>query len=237
MTLAPLFFDLDHTLWDFETNSRLALGQGFSDLELTSLGVEDLSTWIRHYEAANDHCWAEFRAGRMDKATLRGKRFELALEACLAACPEGLPAQLGEHYLAHSPYQKALIPGTMEVLQALQDRGHRMWVLTNGFDEVQHLKMDNCNLTPFFEGVYTSDALEVKKPNPQAYHFAAERAGLSAREFESVVMVGDSLESDVLGAQEVGWRGVHFAPLGERHPEAWRTIQSLPELLELELKG
>jgi putative hydrolase of the HAD superfamily len=237
MTLAPLFFDLDHTLWDFETNSRLALGQGFSDLELTSLGVEDLSTWIRHYEAANDHCWAEFRAGRMDKLTLRGKRFELALEACLARCPEGLPARLGEHYLAHSPCQKALIPGTMEVLQALQDRGHRMWVLTNGFDEVQHLKMDNCNLTPFFQEVYTSDALEVKKPNPQAYRFAAERAGLSAEEFESVVMIGDSLESDVLGAQEVGWRGVHFASSGERHPEAWRTIQSLPQLLELELKG
>tara|TARA_B000000565_G_C23648896_1_gene325784 strand:- start:403 stop:741 length:339 start_codon:yes stop_codon:yes gene_type:complete len=112
-----------------------------------------------------------------------------------------------------------------------------MWVLTNGFDEVQHLKMDNCNLTPFFEGVYTSDALEVKKPNPQAYRLAAQRAGLSATKFESVVMVGDSLESDILGAQEVGWRGVHFAPSGERHPEAWRTVQSLPELLELELKA
>ena len=86
MTLAPLFFDLDHTLWDFETNSRLALEQGFKDLDLASLGVADLPTWIRHYEAANDHCWAEFRAGRMDKATLRGRRFELALEACGAAC-------------------------------------------------------------------------------------------------------------------------------------------------------
>ena len=173
----------------------------------------------------------------MDKATLRGRRFELALNACGASCPEGLPLRMGEHYLAHSPYEKALIPGTLEVLAALQVRGHRMWVLTNGFDEVQHLKMDNCNLTPFFEGVYTSDALEVKKPNPMAYRLAAKQAGLDAAEFESVVMVGDSLESDVLGAQQVGWRGVHFSPSGERHPEAWRTVQSLPELLELELKG
>ena len=237
MTLAPLFFDLDHTLWDFETNSRLALGQGFKDLELASLGVADLPMWIRHYEAANDHCWTEFRAGRMDKATLRDRRFELALEACGVACPEDFPSRLGEHYLAHSPHQKALIPGTLDVLEALRARGHRMWVLTNGFDEVQHLKMDNCNLTPFFKGVYTSDALEVKKPNPQAYRLAAERAGLSAAEFETVVMVGDSLESDVLGAQQVGWRGVHFAPSGERHPEAWRTVRSLSELLDLELKA
>ena len=95
MTLAPLFFDLDHTLWDFETNSRLALGQGFKDLELASLGVADLPMWIRHYEAANDHCWAEFRAGRMDKATLRDRRFELALEACGVACPEDFPSRLG----------------------------------------------------------------------------------------------------------------------------------------------
>ena len=172
----------------------------------------------------------------MDKATLRGRRFELALEACGVACPAGLPGRLGEHYLAHSPYQKTLIPGTLEVLGDFCAPGATgMWVLTNGFDEVQHLKMDNCNLTPFFEGVYTSDALEVKSPTRKR---TASRPNAQGWERHRIRVCGDGgrqFGKRRLGAQQVGWRGVHFAPSGERHPDAWRTIRSLPELLDLEL--
>ena len=78
MTPRPLFFDLDHTLWDFETNSRLALRSGFEAMGLSKLGIPSVWAWIESYEKANEWCWAEFRAGRMDKATLRAERFRLA---------------------------------------------------------------------------------------------------------------------------------------------------------------
>lgn len=231
--LAPLFFDLDHTLWDFETNSRLALRRGVKDLALLSHGLASEQEWIAHYEAANDWCWAQFRAGEMTKSTLRAKRFAMAMERCGMPENESLARQLGEHYLDHSPYQTALIPGTLDMLECLASRGHAMWVLTNGFEEVQHIKVENSGLDGFFRGVYTSDALSVKKPNPEAYRRAASLAKVEMD--AGVIMIGDSLESDVLGAQAVGWRGVHFAPGLDAHPESWKTIEVLEQLKDLPL--
>lgn len=230
---APLFFDLDHTLWDFESNSRHALRQGYNDLNLAGLGVVDCSTWIQAYEKANSWCWSEYRHGRMDKETLRAERFRMALEAVKADPSLELAAALGEHYIATSPFQTALMEGALEVLEALSLRGHDMWLLTNGFDEVQHIKVANSGLKRFFRDVYTSDSLGVKKPHPEAFEKAAARAGLAMD--SGVVMVGDSWESDVEGAQNVGWRGVHFNPHGEKNPLAWRTVRFLRELLELPL--
>lgn len=233
MKLAPLFFDLDHTLWDFEMNSRLALRQGFRDLQLGQYAELEEERWILTYERCNEWCWEEYRQGRMNKETLRSERFRLALMECRVVAPDSLPHQLGEQYLATSPHQTALIDGTLEVLQELQSRGHDMWLLTNGFDEVQHIKVENSGLTGFFKGVYTSDNLGVKKPHPEAFEKAAARANLPFN--APVIMIGDSLESDVKGAQSVGWRGVHFNPVGEKHPQAWRTIRHLKELLDLPL--
>ena len=146
MNLAPLFFDLDHTLWDFETNSRKALRLGYDALKLKDVGVDDVDAWIAAYEKANDWCWEAYRQGKMDKETLRGERFRLGMKALGLACPPALAEDLGAHYIETSPYQTALIPGTHQLLQTLKQRGHRMWILTNGFEEVQHIKMSNCRL-------------------------------------------------------------------------------------------
>lgn len=233
MTPRPLFFDLDHTLWDFETNSRLALRAGHAELHLAQHGVEDVDAWIASYEKANDWCWGQFREGKMDKATLRSKRFHMAFEGLGLDVEETLAAKLGEHYISVSPYQTALIDGTLDVLDTLLARGHRMVVLTNGFEEVQHIKVQHSGLERYFTEVLTSDALGVKKPHPEAFSTAASMAGLAMD--AGIVMIGDSLESDVLGAQNVGWDAVHFNPDGPEAPEAWRTVRSLRGLLDLPL--
>ena len=152
MKRAPLFFDLDHTLWDFESNSRRALKLGYDALQLSELGVPEIAIWIESYERANNWCWEEFRNGRMDKATLRSERFRLALRHLDVEIDPSVSDDLGSHYIQTSPLQTGLIPGTVEVLQELQRRGHDMWLLTNGFDEVQHLKVQNCGLHPYFLG-------------------------------------------------------------------------------------
>jgi putative hydrolase of the HAD superfamily len=231
----PLFFDLDHTLWDFETNSRLALGLGHETMGLAGLGVASVEAWIASYERANDWCWAEFRAGRMDKATLRAERFRLAFKGLGVPAETQICERLGEHYIETSPMQTSLIEGTLEVLEVLKDRGHHMVILTNGFEEVQHIKVDNSGLSGFFSGVYTSDFLGVKKPNPKAFEFAAEAAGIAMN--AGIVMIGDSIESDIDGAQSVGWDAVHFNPDGPLHNDAWQSIRHLRELLELPLDG
>jgi putative hydrolase of the HAD superfamily len=231
---APLFFDLDHTLWDFETNSRLALRAGHEAVGLLEHGISDVTRWIEEYEVANEWCWAEYRDGRMDKETLRSERFRLAMHRMGVQVPAEVARRLGEHYIETSPHQTALIEGTLEVLEELASKGHVMWLLTNGFDEVQHIKVENSGLKPFFQDVYTSDSLGVKKPDARAFERAAKRAGVSMD--AGVVMVGDSWESDVQGAQNVGWRGVHFNPHGELMADAWRTVRCLRELPSLPLE-
>ena len=233
MTPRPLFFDLDHTLWDFETNSRLALRLGHETMGLAGLGVDSVEAWIASYEKANDWCWAEFRAGRMDKATLRAERFRLAFKGLGVPVEARVCERLGEQYIETSPMQTSLMEGTLEVLEVLKDRGHRMVILTNGFEEVQHIKVDNSGLSGFFSGVYTSDFLGVKKPNPKAFELAAEAAGIAMN--AGIVMIGDSIESDIDGAQSVGWDAVHFNPAGPLHNDAWQSIRHLHELLELPL--
>ena len=233
MKPAPLFFDLDHTLWDFESNSRRALKLGYDALLLSDKGVPELAIWIESYERANNWCWEEFRQGRMDKATLRSERFRLALHQLDVELDPSIAEKLGRHYIETSPVQTGLITGTVKVLQELQQRGHDMWLLTNGFDEVQHLKVQNCGLQSYFLGVFTSDSLGVKKPHAGAFKTAADRAGV--RMGQGVIMIGDSIESDIHGAQNVGWKGVHFNPNGSVQASAWKTIRTLTELLDLPL--
>jgi putative hydrolase of the HAD superfamily len=233
MGTVPLFFDLDHTLWDFVSNSRKTLREGYEAFALFDLGVADFSEWIRVFERTNDWCWEEYRQERMDKTTLRSARFEIALKTIGSTATVELAKELDAHYILHSPKQTGLIDGTLVLLKELKQRGHQMWILTNGFEEVQRIKLQCCGLSPFFEAMYTSEELGVKKPHPDAFRKAAEAAGLSGS--EDIVMIGDSWQSDVEGSQKAGWRGIHYNPGNEIKPEAWRTVHNLHEILDLPL--
>ncbi len=229
---APLIFDLDHTLWDFSANSKKSLIEGFEYFRLDLLGIESSEKWVNAFEVANDRCWELYRSGDIDKSTLRTERFRLTLES-LGCNDAELAVSLGVHYVEVSPLQTTLIEGSEALLSELATRGHRMWVLTNGFEEVQRIKLARCGLSQFFEAMYTSEQLGAKKPHAQAFFGAAQLAGLEAD--EGIVMIGDSYGSDIIGAQNVGWRGVHYNPQGEVHEDAWRTVRHLREILDLEL--
>jgi len=240
--VADLFFDLDRTLWDFDRNSREVLEEVWDEAGRDAVGrwtgrETDFAAFLRIYEEENLACWAEYRAGRMTQEVLRPLRFLRTLERLgVRRSTEGLEAlcaELGEAYLGRAPFRTHLIPGALEVLEELAGRGHRMFVLTNGFDEVQRTKLDHSGLAPYFSAVFTSDGLGLKKPHRAA--FEAVLAATGSVE-QHAVMVGDDLECDVVGAREAGWRQVHFNPDGMRHREQiWRTINRLPQLLDLPL--
>lgn len=240
--VADLFFDLDRTLWDFDRNSREALARIFSDLEADIWGQEwgvnrpELASIISIYESENAKCWKDYSAGRLSKEVLRSLRFERTL--IRLGAPEGkrrkdLAETMGVHYVQISPQLPHLISGAMETLKTLAKRGHRMFILTNGFEEVQHIKVENSGLASFFEAVYTSDALGHKKPHPEAFVSALSAAQVKP---ENAIMIGDDLVADVMGAQALGIRSVHFNPYDEVHgKEVWRSIRRLEELEELPL--
>ncbi|MFT6395518.1 MAG: putative hydrolase of the HAD superfamily [Bradymonadia bacterium] len=231
---ADLYFDLDHTLWDFETNSRAALRVGYDELDLATFGVPSEEVYIQAYEAANYACWAQYRAGTMDKATLRSRRFQLALKAIGLPQDDVLSKRLGDHYIATAPRMTAVFDGAVEVVSELCERGHRLTILSNGFEEAQHLKVECCGLKRYFDVVLTSDSMGHTKPDPRAFAAALDATGGHA---ERSIMIGDSWEADIKGAKLAGWRQVHFNPQGEEYngEQAWRTVSHLRELLTLPL--
>jgi putative hydrolase of the HAD superfamily len=232
--MKDLFFDLDHTLWDFERNSVEALREGFDEISLPSFGIESVEEYISKYKIANAWCWAEYQAGRMNKAELRWRRFSMTLENWGLENDTLLGGRLGSHYVETSPYKTHLVKDAMKVVTDLYDRGHRLIMLTNGFEEVQHIKVKQCGLEPFFETVLTSDALGVKKPHREIFNLALKETD-SKR--EDAIMLGDSLEADIIGAREAGWGQVYYNPQSIPHNEiVLHEVVDLISILDLPLR-
>lgn len=234
--LADLFFDLDRTLWDFDRNSREALEEIFLEIAQPYLPqAKSAAEFIPVYEAENEKCWKAYREGRITKEELRPLRFRKAVEGLGMPAFEGMEAlaeDMGTAYVQRAPFRTALFDGAIDVCRTLKARGHRMFILTNGFEEVQHIKVNRSGLEPFFDGVFTSDALGFKKPHPECFAKGLDLANSSA---ERAVMIGDDWECDVDGAIRAGWDAVHFDP--DQVPSvssAPRRINALRTLLELD---
>jgi putative hydrolase of the HAD superfamily len=222
-----LFFDLDHTLWDFEVNSRLALRELFDVFKMESLGVPSFEAFLKVYEFENEKAWALYREGKMKKEVLRTIRFKKALEV-FNASDSALEGKLASAYLAISPYKTALIPGTIDLLEYLKAKEYPMHILTNGFEEVQGIKMEHSGLSPYFDHVITSEFIGVQKPDPKAFLGSAKHVGAH---LETSYMIGDNLIADVLGAKKVGMNEVYFNPMADEHDHELKyEITSLLEL-------
>ncbi|MAI23466.1 MAG: noncanonical pyrimidine nucleotidase, YjjG family [Crocinitomicaceae bacterium] len=235
-SLVDLFFDLDRTLWDFDRNSREALEEIFIEIAQPNLPQpKTAGEFITVYEAENEKCWKAYREGRITKELLRPLRFRKAMERLGFPAFEGMEAlaeAMGTAYVQRAPYRTALFDGAIEVCQALKTRGHRMFILTNGFEEVQHIKVSRSGLEPFFDGVFTSDALGFKKPDPKCFTKCLVLADSSA---DRAVMIGDDWECDVQGALEAGLGAIHFDPYQrESLSSVTRRISTLRTLLELD---
>lgn len=205
MKYKHLFFDLDHTLWDFDANARATLQQLHIDLDLVSKGIHDFDLFYQNYLVHNEKLWARYRNGYIKQEELRLKRMWLTLLDFKIA-DEALARQLNELFLQLLPGRTILFPDTKEVLQYLLDKGYRLHLITNGFDETQHSKLKYSGLAPFFREVITSEGSNSLKPQKEIFDYALEKAG--ARVQESI-MIGDSLEIDVAGALNAGIDAIH----------------------------
>lgn len=226
-----VIFDLDHTLWDFESNSQETLAELYEVFELKTAGIPDAEQFIELYKAENERCWADYRNGRMTKEVLRNERFLRALRL-YELDDEVLAAQLANAYVERSPSKTRLMPGTIEVLEHSRDLGYQLHILTNGFKEVQYRKLEGSKLSPYFTHIFTSEEIGFTKPHAGAFNHALKQAGAQP---ENTWMIGDSLEADVLGAHAVGLTTVLYHPHEGPKPEvphyAVRHLLDLKALL------
>ena len=200
-----LFFDLDHTLWDFDANARATLQQLHIDLNLVDKGVHDFDLFHKNYLEHNDKLWARYRNGYIRQEELRLKRMWLTL-LDFRITDEALARQLSELFLQLLPARSILFPDTLEVLRYLTDKGYQMHLITNGFEETQHSKLKNSGLDVYFREVVTSECSNSLKPQKEIFEYALDKTGATVKES---IMIGDSLEVDILGAMNVGMDQVH----------------------------
>ena len=205
-----LFFDLDHTLWDFEKNSKSALKQIFKETELDKR-IEKFSTFHGVYQNANKLLWQQYSRGKIDKELLRTKRFSDALKY-FKINDDKLVETLSQSYLDISPYQKNLFPGAIETLNNLANEGYKLHIITNGFLEVQHIKIREAGLKNFFDVIVCSEEVGVTKPDSRVFHHSMEKA--SAPKQKSA-MIGDNYEADYLGGLNAGMKSIFFNHRGK----------------------
>lgn len=201
-----LFFDLDRTLWDFETNTAQVFAEIFTKHNLQN-NFKNLQHFETIYNKHNDVLWALYRESKIKKDVLRGLRFFNTLEEVGAANKETAEA-IGHDYVRMGPEMTGLFPGTIEILEYLSKK-YKLYIITNGFKEVQHAKVERCGLSRFFVRVFTSEDIGIQKPRPEIFRFAL--SSVNAKKDESL-MIGDDLEVDVMGAKRFGINQVWFNP-------------------------
>ena len=229
MNIQHVFFDLDRTLWDFDQNSHNALSQLFDRLQLAD-SIKNKRAFIADYKRINDQMWGDYRRGTLPKEALRVGRFSKALIKH-GVDDYKIAETFSESYIALCPHLTQLFPNTIETLTELKNRGKKLHIITNGFSEVQFLKLRKSGLESFFDVVLCSDALGISKPDARIFEEALKQAGAKANES---AMIGDHLETDVLGANAVGLFGVLFDPKNEyKNSVGVKKIKDLSELTML----
>ena len=220
--ITDVFFDLDHTLWDFEKNSALTYKKILMHHEV----AVSLEKFLEVYIPLNLAYWKLYREEKISKEQLRYQRLRNTFDKLDFSIDDSLILKLSEAYVEELPNQNFLFQNSIEILDYLKTT-YRLHIITNGFKEVQHGKLKNSNIIDFFTHVVNSEMVGVKKPNPKIFNFALEKAGVPASQ---AIMIGDNLEADILGAQNAGMQALHFNSNNEAYHEHCIIINDLIEI-------
>ena len=224
-----IFFDLDRTLWDFDAAAEVAFERIYEKYHLKSLGIPSAHEFHEVYHPLNEQLWVLYRADQITKDELNRTRFLKPLEHYGIHDIE-LADHLSEDYVYWSPRIVRLVPGTMELLDYLKPKYH-LHLITNGFQEVQHTKLGGSGLEPYFETLTVSEEVGVKKPNPEIFLYALNKAHAKA---EESLVIGDEMAVDIDGARAAGIDQIFFNPSGiEVEGERTFEVKSLVEIMQL----
>jgi len=222
-----LFFDLDHTLWDFDKNSDLTF---FKILKKNNLNI-DVSKFLNSYHPINRKYWELYRENKVSKADLRYYRLSDTFKKLNYDINDNLINQLAIDYIEHLSDFNHLIPDTLIVLNSLKSN-YRMHIITNGFKEVQKRKLEKSKLIQYFDSVTISEDVGVKKPHKLIFDHALTAANANV---ENSVMIGDNFNADILGALGVGMKAIYydFHKTNEQERENLIIIKNLKELIKI----
>jgi putative hydrolase of the HAD superfamily len=195
-----LFFDLDHTLWDFDSNAKEALIEVYLSFELASKNIDSFEIFYENYLVHNAHLWSRYEKGFITTEELKWRRMWRTLLDFKIA-DEQLARDMAVYFLERLPTKKKVFDFTYEILDYLTEKNYSMHLITNGFEKTQWLKLNNSGLAKYFKNVITSELANASKPKKEIFEFAIQRAHC---EMKNSIMIGDNLEADIEGAQNAG---------------------------------
>jgi len=223
-----IFFDLDHTLWDFDKNSHQALVDIFAELELGK-SIKSFDRFLKKYKEINQRYWNLYRQNKVTKEQVRDGRFKDVLAFFKIEDVQEMGNKMSELYITTSPFKTNLFPNTHEVLTKLKSK-YKLHIITNGFVEVQHVKLRESNLKQYFDVVVCSEETGHKKPHKDVFNLAMQLADATPNES---VMIGDSYEADVIGGLKAGMKAIWFNPENQYSKKELVQVKCLSELSTL----
>ncbi len=229
MKYKHVFFDLDGTLWDFETNSHETLLELCHTYALNEKGVIDYEEFIKIYKVHNAQLWDLYNVDKISQKDLRRERFQRALSD-FGIDDFGLSEDIGESYISICPKKDKLFPYSFNVLNYLKKK-YELHIITNGFNKTQHIKLEHSNLISYFNHIITSEKTGFKKPNPLIFSHALDLANANSDES---IYIGDNLVVDIVACQNSDIDGIYFNPKKKQHNENVKfEISCLSQLMEI----
>jgi putative hydrolase of the HAD superfamily len=208
-----IFFDLDHTIWDFDRNAEETLHELYHLYELRSLGLDSPEIFIETYTFNNHNLWADYHLGRITKDHLRSERFRKTFMD-LGVDPARMPENFENDYVRICPTKTNLFPQVHETLNYLHKK-YQLHLISNGFKESTEIKVERTDLARYFKNIVISEVVGVNKPDKAIFEFALNAAGAQK---DHSVMIGDSIEADIRGALQFGMEAIYFNPCGREKP-------------------
>jgi len=221
-----ILFDLDHTLWDYETNSSETLYELFHQHKLNEKGIDSFPDLFKTFVEINTSLWNQYDTGKIHRDVIRYERFHKILLA-LGIDDYELSLNLSNDYVSEAPKKGALMPNSVELLDYLATKYH-LGIITNGFEEIQSTKLDSSGITHYFKSVVTSARAGHKKPAKEIFEFTLAENGFHASE---AIMIGDNLLTDMAGAKNASIDTILFNPNKIHHQE--KIDYEIRDLIEL----
>lgn len=221
-----IFFDLDHTLWDYDRSAQETLLEIYNELKLSDSGITE-KKFINTFYEVNDKLWGKYNIGEIDREYIKKERFN---EVFLTSGVDVIHSKMASSYFLNNcslkPY---LMPDALTALNYLSSK-YELHIITNGFLDSQSRKLSSSGITKYFKVMVTSECANHRKPSPEIFEYSLKEAGATK---EDSIMIGDNPKTDIHGAKEFGLKTVFYDPSGRKRSLADYTIQSHMELLKL----
>ncbi len=221
-----IFFDLDHTLWDYDRSAQETLFEIYTQLELADTGLT-VKKFVKTFYEVNNKLWVKYNDGLIDREYIKTRRFTEVFSA--SGINDTKSNIASTYFLNNCSLKPYLMEDALTALHYLSNK-YELHIITNGFLDAQNRKLDSSGITKFFKVMVTSECIDSRKPSPEIFEYSLKEA--QANKSESI-MIGDNPRTDIQGARDFGIKTVFYDPSGRKKSLADFTIQSHMELLKL----